>query len=399
MNILKGRLHGAVRAVVYGTEGIGKSTLATKLPSPLVLDTEDGTKQLDVDRVLCHDWRAVEHAVKELAQDSHGYKTIVIDTADWLEKSLIDHMLRTGGKKSIEDYGYGKGYTMLQEHVSRFLAECDKLVATGLHIVFVAHAKVSRVSPPDQTDGYDRYELKLTKQVAPLIKEWADLVLFCNYRLQMVEGSDGRIKATGGKERVMHAERSAAWDAKNRYGLPAEMAMDAALILPIFGQPSTAKTEAKAPITIKKAQPAPAHEPEPEQEAPSHAFATNEQIDEIGKLVKQAGSAGSRIAEKALADNEAIEFAELPSEQAGILIAALSKLQPKGQASCHVPAHIVTWLEANEETVNAYLASIKYIQAGQTWRELSQENADSIATRHERFARAAKINPITKAAA
>jgi hypothetical protein len=81
------------------------------------------------------------------------------------------------------------------------------------------------VSPPDTNDGFDRYELKLHKQVAPLLKEWCDLLLFCNYRVAVVEGEDGRMKGRGGKERFMHAQRSAAWDAKNRYGLPEAMPM------------------------------------------------------------------------------------------------------------------------------------------------------------------------------
>jgi hypothetical protein len=92
--------------------------------------------------------------------------------------------------------------------------------------VFVAHSTIKKTSPPDETDGYDRWELKLTRQTAPLFKEWADLLLFCNYKTKLIEGSDGRKKATGGKTRVMYAERCAAWDAKNRYGLPAEMPME-----------------------------------------------------------------------------------------------------------------------------------------------------------------------------
>jgi hypothetical protein len=102
---------------------------------------------------------------------------------------------------------------------------------------------VKRTSPPDQTDGFDRYELKLTKQSAPLLREWCDLLLFCNYKTKLVEGSDGRLKATGGKDRVMHAEHSAAWDAKNRFGLPAEMPMEIGQLAGIFGAP-TAKPKA-----------------------------------------------------------------------------------------------------------------------------------------------------------
>jgi hypothetical protein len=234
LNITRGRRQAAVRGTVYGIEGIGKTTLATQFPAPLVLDTEDGTNHIDVARASIHDWKSLTLALTELAVNAQGFKTIVIDSADWAEKLLIEWLLKTSGKKSIEDFGFGKGYTMVAEHWTRFLASCDVLIGQGINVVFVAHSTVKRTSPPDQTDGFDRYELKLTKQSAPLLREWCDLLLFCNYKTKLVEGSDGRLKAQGGKERIMHAEHSAAWDAKNRFDLPAEMPMEIVHLNRIF---------------------------------------------------------------------------------------------------------------------------------------------------------------------
>jgi len=225
MKITKGRKAAPVRAVLYGTEGIGKTTLAAQWPTPLFLDTEGGTHQLEVDRVDCGDWIALEGALLSLAGDRQGYQSVVIDSADWAERMLIDALLQKAGKRSIEDFGYGKGYTMVAERFAKLLEMADSCITAGLNVLFVGHAITKRCSPPDQDDGYDRFELKLTKQSAPLLKEWADLLLFCNYRTQLVEGADGRKKGRGGKERFMYAERDAAWDAKNRFGLPAEMPM------------------------------------------------------------------------------------------------------------------------------------------------------------------------------
>jgi hypothetical protein len=248
MKIVRGKQKSAARVVVYGTEGIGKSTMASQFPSPLILDTEDGSKHLDCARVICSDWITLESTMHELVRDAQGFETIVIDSADWMERIMIEQIVRQAGKKSIEDFGFGKGYIHVQERVSKFLAIADQLIARGINVVFVAHSKVQRTSPPDQTDGYDRYELKLTKQVAPLLREWCDLLLFCNYRLKLVEGSDGRIKASGGKERVMYAERAAAWDAKNRFGLPEEMPMSIDRLAGIFGG-----TPAAEPAVMTKA--------------------------------------------------------------------------------------------------------------------------------------------------
>ena len=234
MKIVKGKQAAPVRCVLYGVEGIGKTTLAAQFPTPLFLDTEDGTKQLEVDRVACQDWPSLRGAVAELAVEKHGYQTIVIDSIDWAERALVDFVCKQDAKKSIEDYSFGKGYTVVAEHMGRFVEGLDNLHRAGLHVLLVAHAKVQRTSPPDQTDGYDRYELRLSKQVSPIVKEWADALLFANYRMRLIEGSDGKRKAIGGKDRVVYAERAAAYDAKNRYGLGEELPMTIEALAPLF---------------------------------------------------------------------------------------------------------------------------------------------------------------------
>ena len=242
LKIERGVKSAPVRCVIYGTEGIGKSTLAAQFPNPIVLDTEDGTGRIDCARVVCHDSLTLESALLDLIGDAQGFKTVVIDSADWAERQILEHLLKKAGKRSIEDFGFGKGYTMLAEACSRILGLADQLIAKGVNVVFVAHATIKRTSPPDETDGYDRYELKLTRQTGPLFKEWADLLLFCNYKTKLVEGSDGRKKATGGKVRLMYAERSAAWDAKNRFGLPAEMPMAIGELAPALKSQTLAET-------------------------------------------------------------------------------------------------------------------------------------------------------------
>lgn len=246
LKITKGKQKSAVRVCIYGTEGIGKTTLASQFPAPLILDTEDGTRMLDVARVAIPDWKTLTLAVAELTVSPQGFKTVVIDSADWAERLLIEWMVKAAGKKSIEDFGFGKGYTILAEHWGTFLSDCDNLIAAGLNVVFVAHSTVKRTSPPDQTDGYDRYELKLSKQTSPLIREWSDALLFANFKTRLIDGADGRKKATGGKTRVMYAERSAAWDAKNRYGLAEELPMTIEALAPLFdGGQSPAAAPAK----------------------------------------------------------------------------------------------------------------------------------------------------------
>jgi hypothetical protein len=330
LNITRGRRQAAVRGTIYGIEGIGKTTLATQFPAPLVLDTEDGTNHIDVARASIHDWKSLTLALAELAVNAQGFKTIVIDSADWAEKLLIEWLLKTSGKKSIEDFGFGKGYTMVAEHWTRFLASCDVLIGQGINVVFVAHSTVKRTSPPDQTDGFDRYELKLTKQSAPLLREWCDLLLFCNYRTKLVEGSDGRLKAQGGKERIMHAEHSAAWDAKNRFDLPAEMPMDIGQLESIFSGP--------APAAVGGAQhPAKVKAPQVVAEAQSPAAGSDEPLQDLierhiadAKSVRTLGRIGDRI-------DALLSEGQLTDDQADVLTKAVAarhdELEPKEVAN------------------------------------------------------------------
>lgn len=232
--IIRGKQAAPAKVVLYGGEGIGKTTLASQFPDPLILDTEDGTNQLDVARVEVREWQTMRTAIASLKVDRQGFSTLVIDSIDWAERLLVEWVCKENGKDSVEAFGFGKGWVMVAEQMGKFLDSLDGLVAGGMNVVMVGHSTVKRVSPPEMTEGYDRHELKLSKQVSPLIKEWADAVIFLNYRTRVVSGTDGRAKAVGGKERFMFAERCAAFDAKNRYGLPAEMPMSIEKLVPIF---------------------------------------------------------------------------------------------------------------------------------------------------------------------
>jgi len=224
------------KAVLYGPEGVGKTTLASQLPDPVFLDTEGGTHHLDVVRFPdARTWEDVTVAAAQLARGGHEFKSFVVDTADWLEKRLAEHLCRKANKESIEDFGYGKGYVLVAEEFTKFLASLDTLLAKGMHVVFLAHSTVRKFESPDQAGSYDRYELKLSKQVAPLVREWADAILFVNFITRLAEKDNGRMRGVGGKERALFTTHTAAYDAKNRHGLPDKLPFEAAALAPVFG--------------------------------------------------------------------------------------------------------------------------------------------------------------------
>lgn len=233
--IRRGKIARPQKVVAYGPEGVGKSTLASQTPEPVFLDTEGGTHHLDVVRIdSASTWEQITAAIAALARGGHEFKTLVIDTADWLEKRLIEHLCRKHNKDSIEDFGYGKGWVILGEEFAKFLGSLDGLLAKGMHVLFLAHSQVRKFEAPDQAGSYDRFELKLSKQVAPLLKEWADVVLFGNFVTRVAEKDNGKHRGVGGKERVLFANHTAAFDAKNRHGLPDKLPFTIEALAPVF---------------------------------------------------------------------------------------------------------------------------------------------------------------------
>lgn len=253
MNITKGKINTPIKAVIYGPEGIGKSTLAGQWPDPLFMDFEGGTARLDVARVEPVTFGAAEQAVEELAKNHNGFKTLVLDTADWLEKMLIESICQSGNQKSIEGFGYGKGYTHLAEGWKGFLDRITRMQkANGMHVVFLAHAMMRKQELPNEAGSFDRWELKLLKQSPGVLKEWADLVLFLNYKTIVVD-HDGKKKAEGGR-RVMYTSHHACWDAKNRFGMAEELPMEFAKLSPIFSiSPATVPVAPPPPKPSDKA--------------------------------------------------------------------------------------------------------------------------------------------------
>ena len=232
MQISKGKKKQAVRVVIYGTEGIGKTTLASKFPDPIIIDAEEGSYQIDVQRFDgISTWNDVQESINYVLNDPTCCKTLVLDTADKVEQLLTIQILHDAGVDSIEKVGggYGKGYTILQERFQKeLLFPLDKVIAKGINVVICAHSIVRTITLPDQ-DPYDHYELKCSKKVSPILKEWADILAFCDYKVTVVsEKSGSKGKAKGSGKRMMHFNHQPTYDAKNRYGLPddAEMSYD-----------------------------------------------------------------------------------------------------------------------------------------------------------------------------
>lgn len=281
MKIISGKITKPQKIVIYGPEGIGKSTFAAQFPRPLIIDTEGSTSHLEVDRLpRPTSWQMLRQYIKDLKGDTMGYKTLVIDTADWAERLCEEAVCQSNGKIGIEDFSYGKGYTYVKEEFGRLLDSLSDLIDAGMNVVLTAHSIIRKFELPEETGAYDRYELKLGQkagnQCAALAKEWADMVLFANYKEIVITTKDNKKKVSGGK-RVMYTSHNPCWDAKNRHGLADELPFDYQEIAHCI--PDTAPAPEPVPKTQKKNPEPPKEPPKPERQPEDTATTTETDLD------------------------------------------------------------------------------------------------------------------------
>jgi len=209
------------RISLAGPEGIGKSTFGASAPNPLFISHEDGLTGLDhVARFTPATFADVLSLVDELTAGDCEYQTLVIDTVDWLERSIHAFICQRDSKSGVEDYGYGKGYKVAEQELTLLLSKLDALrQKKKIGIVLLSHVHIKAFSAPDGAT-WDRYEMKGHKGFTGILREWPDACLFAVYEVFKTKekGSD-REKVIGG-DRVIHTQWSPGWDAKNRLGLP-----------------------------------------------------------------------------------------------------------------------------------------------------------------------------------
>lgn len=220
-SIKRGKSTAPWRILLYGVEGVGKTTLAAATPSPVFIGAEDGTGHLDVARFPTPaNWSEVRAVSELLTKEAHDFKTLVVDTVDWVEPLLWAHICARDKEANIESYGYGKGYQVALDEWRSWLADLERLRTVGVNVMLLGHTTARNFKNPEGED-YDRYELKLHAKAGGLLKEWCDAVLFANHEtFTKTHERTKRVKGVSTGARWLYTQRTAAYDAKNRYGFP-----------------------------------------------------------------------------------------------------------------------------------------------------------------------------------
>ena len=231
-----GRKKAPIRMVLYGPEGVGKTTFGAGAPRPVFISAEDGAGQLDIDRIPVTKWSEVLGALHALIHEPHGYSTVVLDTVDAIERLLVEHVLDATEAKSLEDVGggYGKGATRLGEEWARLIrTHLDPLrtrgvARGGMHVILLAHAQLATVRNPEAAD-YDQWTMKVAKPSGAVMREWVDAVGFAGWDTEVMTKewrNDkkllGKGKASTG-DRFLRTSRAGAWVAKTRWSIPPEL--------------------------------------------------------------------------------------------------------------------------------------------------------------------------------
>jgi hypothetical protein len=236
--VSKGRVAHAAWFHVYGPEGVGKSSLGAAAPDHIFLDVEQGTKNIDAtrfyfdaatERTMPNDFEELLEAVRLFERDEHPYKTLVIDTLDAIEALIWQWICQRDGKENIAAYGFGKGENIVAlDEWRKLIAAIERVRAKGINVVTLSHSIVKRFDDPE-SDGWDRYILKLHEKAGGLVKERADAVLFAKYETVQKKKGNGdkaKVRALTTGARFLYTQKTGAYDAKNRYDLPPELPLD-----------------------------------------------------------------------------------------------------------------------------------------------------------------------------
>lgn len=229
--------------VAYGPPGIGKTSFGCAAPKPVFLidSQEDGIGTLKASKLVaadipvlpaCNSWEDVLEALTAIAQGEHDFKTLVIDTLGGMERLCHEYVCNKdfrgdwGGPSEKGFVSYARGYEVSLPVWRDFLNKLDRLrIDRNMSVIGLAHSIVKPFKNPEGED-FDRYVVDMHDKTWSVTKKWSDMILFANYFIEASkERGAARAKGKGGQIRFFSTEHHAAYDAKNRHGLPGEIAM------------------------------------------------------------------------------------------------------------------------------------------------------------------------------
>jgi len=213
--------------VLYGPGGIGKTTFASTMTGTVIVQCEDGIGKIECAHFpVAKTYNEFMNNMKSLLEEDHEYRTVAVDSLDWLEKLINEHVCEENGWQDISQPSFGKGYAATLKMWKEYLDVLNQLRdEKNMTILQIAHNEIKRIEDPTN-DPHDKHQIKLYKRAADLVIEHADCVFFANYKIGTVQvkGKSGSMSTrTVAGDRKIFTQEAPGFQAKNRYGLPSEM--------------------------------------------------------------------------------------------------------------------------------------------------------------------------------
>ncbi len=222
-----------IKACIYAGPGVGKTTFAASIRDALLIDTEGGSDHVDGQKIRVKTKQEFDQLLEELLTQDHAFKTVVIDTIDWLQQLVYDDIAKSAGVKNVQRIEFGRGLADAQAVIAGYLNKLQRLIDNRTNVVLLAHSMRARVNDNPDHQEIDRHQLKLQVNdkgvgVGPMVTEWCDYLLYCAYDDQFYaegKGASKKTRAAESQDRVMYSEGHTNWMAKARRAIPSKIEM------------------------------------------------------------------------------------------------------------------------------------------------------------------------------
>ena len=249
-----------VRFAVHGHPGSGKTLLASGAPGCIFQTVEDGMGLIDAAQLPApSSFSEAIAQIGELISEDHEYRSLVVDAIDGIEPLIFREICEAGGKESIADFGFNKGYVQADSYWVRYFKALDELRAQrSMHIVVISHSAAVHYDDPT-TGTYVRWEPNLHKRTVPLLTKWADVIGFLDLEKTVVDRGDADKNravrtAMASGSRFLNLTETGSFIAKNRFGLKPQLEIPLENGWSVFGDALKAAYEKAAGTTNQKKQ-------------------------------------------------------------------------------------------------------------------------------------------------
>lgn len=217
-------------SVIHGPSGVGKTTFYSKVSGALLLDIENGSKNLDVARLTADDipnFEVLVQVTKDFLGGGHQYKALGVDSVTTLEHYINKAVCKENNVTELGDIPFGRGVNLSKEKLKDYLTLLKQVQEKGFDVWLIGHSLIKKFSDPQLMQTFDRYTLQAADGFAQEIIRQADNVFFARNEIDVaVDKQTKKAKGIGGDVRTMYTRYNAAYDAKTRLNLPAELPLD-----------------------------------------------------------------------------------------------------------------------------------------------------------------------------